>query len=181
MKVLTQEDIQKAFLSQASKLKIRDEDSLHKLKKRFAHDYGIPLSSNFALQKTYEDLMKEGWEGDKELQRLIRKRKIRTLSGVTVITVLTKPYMCPGKCVFCPTEPGMPKSYLSNEPGAMRAVLDDFHPRDQVKTRLSSLTQQGHETDKIEMIVLGGTWSVYNPRYQTDFIRAYIMPATRTR
>ena len=172
MKILTQEDIQKAFLSQASKLKIRDEDSLHKLKKRFAHDYGIPLSSNFALQKTYEDLMKEGWEGDKELQRLIRKRKIRTLSGVTVITVLTKPYMCPGKCVFCPTEPGMPKSYLSNEPGAMRAVLDDFHPRDQVKTRLSSLTQQGHETDKIEMIVLGGTWSVYNPRYQTDFIRA---------
>ena len=172
MKVLTEEDIRKAFLSQASKLKIRDEDTLHKLKKRFAHEYGIPLSSNFSLQKTYENLLKEGWEGDKILQRLIRKRKIRTLSGVSVITVLTKPYTCPGKCVFCPTEPGMPKSYLSNEPGAMRAVLDDFHPRDQVKTRLSSLTQQGHETDKIEMIILGGTFSAYNPRYQTDFIRA---------
>jgi elongator complex protein 3 len=66
----------------------------------------------------------------------------------------------------------MPKSYLSNEPGAMRAVLDDFHPRDQVKTRIDSLTRQGHETEKIEMIVLGGTFSAYNKRYQKDFVRA---------
>ncbi len=172
MKILSSEDIQKALIQQASDLKIQTEDELHKLKKVYAREHEIDLLSNFKLQKAYEAMIEEGWKGDSALQRLLRKRKVRTLSGVTVITVLTKPYPCPGKCVFCPTEPGMPKSYLSNEPGAMRAVLDDFHPRDQVATRLDSLTRQGHETDKIEMIVLGGTFSAYNRRYQTDFVRA---------
>ena len=78
-----------------------------------------------------------------------KERKIRTLSGVSVITVLTNPILA-RKCVFCPTEPGMPKSYLSNEPGAMRAVLDDFHPNDQVTTRILSLKLQGHETEKLK-------------------------------
>ncbi len=172
MKILQEENILKNLLKQASALPAKTEEDLHKLKKRFARDFKLPLPSNFQLQEAYESMKKEGWEGDASLQRLIRKRKIRTLSGVSVLTVLTKPYPCPGKCVFCPTEPGMPKSYLSNEPGAMRAVLDDFHPEDQVLTRIDSLTKQGHETDKIEMIVLGGTFSAYNRRYQTDFIRA---------
>lgn len=172
MKILSNEDIQKALIEQASNQKIQTEEDLHKLKKAFARDHETDLFSNFKLQKAYESMLAEGWKGDPALQRLLRKRKIRTLSGVSIITVLTKPYPCPGKCVFCPTEPGMPKSYLSNEPGAMRAVLDDFHPRDQVKTRLDSLRRQGHETDKIEMIVLGGTFSAYNRRYQSDYVRA---------
>lgn len=172
MKIILEENILKNLLKQASELPEKTEEELHKLKKRFARDYKISLPTNFQLQVAYEELMKEEWKGDPVLQRLIRKRKIRTLSGVSVLTVLTKPYPCPGKCVFCPTEPGMPKSYLSNEPGAMRAVLDDFHPEDQVITRIDSLTRQGHETEKIEMIVLGGTFSAYNRRYQTDFVRA---------
>lgn len=172
MKILQEENILKNLLKQACELPEKSEEALHKLKKRFSQSYEIPLPTNFKLQETYKAMQGEGWRGHPTLQRLIRKRKIRTLSGISVITVLTKPYPCPGKCVFCPTEPGMPKSYLSNEPGAMRAVLDDFHPREQVKTRLDSLMKQGHETDKIEMIVLGGTFSAYNPRYQSDFIRA---------
>ncbi|MFA4814564.1 MAG: tRNA uridine(34) 5-carboxymethylaminomethyl modification radical SAM/GNAT enzyme Elp3 [Candidatus Gracilibacteria bacterium] len=172
MKILSSEDIQKALVQQASNLKIQTEDALHKLKKSYAREHNVDLPSNFKLQEAYEALIKEGWKGDSALQRLLRKRKIRTLSGVTVVTVLTKPYPCPGKCVFCPTEPGMPKSYLSNEPGAMRAVLDDFHPRDQVATRLNSLTRQGHETDKIEMIVLGGTFLSYDKKYRTEFIKS---------
>lgn len=142
------------------------------MKKSYSKSYRIDLPTNFSLQKAYAEMLNDGWGGDTNIQRLIRKRKIRTLSGVSVITVLTKPYACPGKCVFCPSEPGMPKSYLSNEPGAMRAVLDDFHPRDQVKTRLESLKLQGHETEKIEMIVLGGTFSTYNRKYQTDYVKA---------
>lgn len=172
MQIISKENILKNLLKQASKLSIRSEEDLHKLKKAFSREFKTDLPTNFSLQVAYEELLKEGWEGDKEIQRLVRKRKVRTLSGVSVITVLTKPYSCPGKCVFCPTEPGMPKSYLSNEPGAMRAVLDDFHPNDQVTTRILSLKQQGHETEKIEMIVLGGTFSSYNRKYQNDFIRA---------
>lgn len=172
MKVLSEESILKLFIRQASEEEVKTEDQLHRMKKRFSREHGFQLPSNFKLQVAYKALIDEGWEGDEALQRLVRKRKVRTLSGVSVITVLTKPYPCPGECVFCPTEPGMPKSYLSNEPGAMRAVLDDFHPRDQVSTRINSLTRQGHETEKIEMIVLGGTFSSYNRRYQTDFVRA---------
>lgn len=172
MKIFSQEDIWKQFLKQAVQDEVRTENALHKLKKRYAKEYGVPLIDNIGLQKLYLQLKKEGWDDGSKFQRLIRKRKIRTLSGVSVLTVLTKPYPCPGKCIFCPTEPGMPKSYLSNEPGAMRAVLDDFHPKDQVQTRLKSLAEQGHETEKIEMIVLGGTFSAYNPRYQSNFVRA---------
>lgn len=172
MKVFSEEDILKQFIRQASKKGIKSEDELHRFKKQFSREFELPMFRNMDLQKAYKKMRDEGWEGDEKLQRLMRKRKIRTLSGVSVLTVLTKPYPCPGRCVFCPTEPGMPKSYLSNEPGAMRAVLDDFHPRDQVVTRLKSLSAQGHETEKIEMIVLGGTFSAYNRRYQNDFIRA---------
>lgn len=172
MKIVTEEDILKELIKQASKANIRTEEDLHKLKKKFAKEFRISLPTNFKLQESYEKLIQSGWEGDKSIQRLMRKRKIRTLSGVSVITVLMKPYSCPGKCVFCPTEPGMPKSYLSNEPGAMRAVLDNFNPYAQVTTRLSSLSQQGHETDKIEMIVLGGTFSAYPREYQIEFIKA---------
>ncbi len=172
MRVLQQDDILKALIKQAAAEGIKTEEELHQLKKKWAKEHKMDLPKNWNLQNTLVALEKEGWKPERTLERLLRKRKIRTTSGVSVITVLTKPYPCPGQCVFCPTEPGMPKSYLSNEPGAMRAVLDDFHPKDQVQTRIKSLKNQGHETDKIEMIVLGGTFSAYEHRYQSNFVRA---------
>lgn len=105
------------------------------------------------------------------LEKMLIKGAVRTLSGVTVITVLTKPWACPGKCVFCPTEPNMPKSYLSNEPAAQRAVRLHFNPFAQVQKRIEALETNGHEVDKIEVIVLGGTWSSYPKPYQTWFVR----------
>lgn len=65
----------------------------------------------------------------------------------------------------------MPKSYINTQPGAMRALLNQFDPYKQVYNRLLSLTLTGHKTDKIEMIVLGGTWDVYPQSYKTDFIK----------
>ena len=59
---------------------------------------------------------------------LLRKRSIRTLSGIAPVAVLTKPYPCPGNCAYCPNEPGMPTSYLPNEPAVMRAVKCNFDP-----------------------------------------------------
>ena len=172
MEITSEENILKKLIKQASELGISDEEELHKLKKRFAREHKTQLASNFKLQKAYKSLLEDGWAGDTKLQKLMRKRKVRTLSGVSVITVLTKPFGCPGRCVFCPSEPSMPKSYLSNEPGAMRAVLDDFDPKAQVLTRLDSLRRQGHETDKIEIIVLGGTFSFYPRDYQEEFIKS---------
>jgi elongator complex protein 3 len=101
----------------------------------------------------------------------IRMKPIRTLSGVTTVTVLTKPYPCPGKCIFCPTDVRMPKSYLPDEPGARRALDHQFDPYDQVASRLEALQSVGHPTDKIELLILGGTWSSYRRDYQEWFIR----------
>jgi elongator complex protein 3 len=100
----------------------------------------------------------------------IRMKPMRTLSGVTTVTVLTKPYPCPGKCIFCPTDVRMPKSYLPDEPGAMRALEHKFDPYEQVHNRLRALTNLGHPTDKIELLILGGTWSSYRRDYQEWFV-----------
>src|SRR5690606_20224022 len=95
----------------------------------------------------------------------------RTISGVTTVTVLTKPFACPGNCVFCPNDVRMPKSYIANEPGAQRALMYRFHPFVQVFNRLKALDNIGHPTQKIELLVLGGTWSFYPKKYQVWFIK----------
>ena len=72
-----------------------------------------------ALVAAYHQLVESGeWESDEMLLSAIRLKPVRTLSGVSTVTVLTKPYPCPGKCIFCPDDVRMPKSYLPDEPGA---------------------------------------------------------------
>jgi len=117
--------------------------------------------------------MVEGGEAppDPALLARIRMKPVRTLSGVTTVTVLTKPYPCPGKCIFCPTDARMPKSYLPDEPGARRGLQHHFDPFDQVASRLEALTAVGHPTDKIELLILGGTWSSYRRDYQEWFVQ----------
>ncbi|HEX7974035.1 MAG TPA: tRNA uridine(34) 5-carboxymethylaminomethyl modification radical SAM/GNAT enzyme Elp3, partial [Anaerolineales bacterium] len=125
-----------------------------------------------ALVAVYRQLTESGeWAEDSALLARIRMKPVRTLSGVTTVTVLTKPYPCPGKCIFCPTDVRMPKSYLPDEPGARRALQHDFDPYSQVASRLEALEAVGHPTDKIELLILGGTWSSYRGDYQEWFIR----------
>ena len=99
----------------------------------------------------------------------MQRRPVRTQSGVTPLTVLTKPFPCPGKCVFCPNDLRMPKSYLSDEPGAQRAAANHFDPYLQTWNRLAAYRAIGHPVDKVEIIVLGGTWSFYPEAYQVWF------------
>ncbi|HJR80798.1 MAG TPA: tRNA uridine(34) 5-carboxymethylaminomethyl modification radical SAM/GNAT enzyme Elp3 [Anaerolineales bacterium] len=108
---------------------------------------------------------------DGHLLERIRLKPVRTLSGVTTVTVLTKPYPCPGKCIFCPTDVRMPKSYLPDEPGAMRGLEHEFDPYAQVRSRIEQLKSVGHPTDKIELLILGGTWSSYRRDYQEWFVK----------
>jgi len=132
---------------------------------------GVGYLGKHMLVAAYQQLVESGeWQPDPRLLARIRMKPVRTLSGVTVVTVLTKPYPCPGKCIFCPTDVRMPKSYLPDEPGAMRALQHDFDPYNQVKSRLEALEAVGHPTDKIELLVLGGTWSAYRRDYQEWFI-----------
>lgn len=110
-------------------------------------------------------------ERDEEIKRMLITRPVRSLSGLVNISVLTKPYPCPGKCIYCPNKRGMPKSYLKSEPAAMRAVMNDFDPKKQVDVRIKSLQMTGHPVDKIEMRIVGGTWSFYPKKYQEKFVK----------
>jgi elongator complex protein 3 len=127
--------------------------------------------SKSALVAAYQQAVAAGdWEEDQALLAAIRLKPVRTLSGVTTVTVLTKPYPCPGKCIFCPDDVRMPKSYLPDEPGAMRALEHGFDPFNQVRSRLETLESVGHPTNKVELLVLGGTFSAYRRDYQAWFI-----------
>ena len=124
------------------------------------------------LVHVYRSLIAGGeWLPAPEVLAQIRMKPVRTLSGVTTITVLTAPYACPGKCVFCPTDIRMPKSYLADEPGAMRALQHAFDPWAQVTARLEALHAIGHPTQKVELLILGGTWSAYPRAYQRWFVQ----------
>ncbi|MBP7134317.1 tRNA uridine(34) 5-carboxymethylaminomethyl modification radical SAM/GNAT enzyme Elp3 [Patescibacteria group bacterium] len=105
------------------------------------------------------------------LERLLRCKTVRTDSGVAPITLLTKPYACPGKCVYCPTEVRMPKSYVASEPAAARALYLKFDPYQQVAKRVEALEVNGHEAKKIELIIKGGTWSAYPWDYRKWFVK----------
>jgi elongator complex protein 3 len=111
-----------------------------------------------------------GLDETKFVERL-RLRPIRTLSGVTPVTVLTKPYPCPGKCIFCPNDVRMPKSYLADEPGAQRAEDNRFDPYLQTWNRLHAYRSMGHPVAKVELIILGGTWSFHPEAYQIWFTK----------
>jgi elongator complex protein 3 len=148
-----------------------EENSLQKILKRYPKD-GKGLYRHDELVSAYKDLKEKGeLEESKVIEERIKMKPIRTQSGVAIVTVLMKPYPCPGKCIFCPNESNMPKSYISSEPGAQRALTHNFDPYEQTKYRIQALRNIGHDTDKIELIVLGGTCSTYPESYQIWFIK----------
>lgn len=132
---------------------------------------GLAWMSKSDVISVYDQLCQQGvMTPDPEVKIHLQKKPTRSQAGVTVVTVLTKPYPCPGKCIFCPTDVRMPKSYLHDEPGAQRAERYGFDPYTQTAGRLTALEQIGHPTDKIELLILGGTWSSYTREYQEWFV-----------
>ena len=133
---------------------------------------GLPWLSKSQLVQAYIELCDQGWMTfDQDVVISLQVKPTRSQAGVTVVTVLTKPYPCPGKCIFCPTDVRMPKSYLHDEPGAMRAERHAFDPYAQTSARIEALERIGHPADKIELLILGGTWSSYRRDYQEWFVK----------
>ena len=136
------------------------------------HRIGKGRLTKDQVLKGYRQLVDRGdLAPDPQVLKRLQLKPIRTISGVAPVAVLTKPHPCPGECVFCPDFPEMPKSYLPDEPGALRAEQLGFDPFLQTERRIRALSCVGHSTDKIELIVLGGTWSSYPPTYQEWFLR----------
>ncbi len=148
---------------------VLDGATLGRILRRHAGSRGVFSKSDLIrgfrlLQHRY------GWQDEQAFVRRLRMKPVRTLSGVAPVTVLTKPFPCPGRCIFCPSDVRMPKSYLSREPGAQRAAQHAFDPYAQTLGRLLALHHTGHPVDKVEMIILGGTWSFYPEPYQLWFV-----------
>jgi len=124
------------------------------------------------LLATYRSLLAQKIiSKNKTLERLLMLKQVRSLSGIVVVSILCKPYPCPGKCIYCPTKSGVPKSYDPNEPAVARAIICNYDPYIQVQNRLTALKNIGHPIDKINIRIIGGTWSFYPKNYQTWFIK----------
>lgn len=138
---------------------------------RHLRDGGQPLPRSRVIE-AYRQMTAEGvLPFERAVFERLRLKPVRSLSGVTPVAVLTGPAACPGKCIFCPEVDGFPKSYLPDEPGARRAAEAEFDPYLQTSRRLEALNGIGHPTDKVELLILGGTWSVYPEDYQEWFVR----------
>ncbi len=164
-----------ALLRAAVALPTLDRKALNKLLRTHLKETpeGRKFFSNDELVRAYTAYA--GTDGlppyDPAFVERLRLKPVRTTSGVTTLTVLTKPFPCPGECIFCPNDVRMPKSYLADEPGAQRAEQNGFDPYLQTFLRLQAYRNMGHPTAKIEVIILGGTWSFYPEGYQRWFVR----------
>ncbi|HEY88751.1 MAG TPA: tRNA uridine(34) 5-carboxymethylaminomethyl modification radical SAM/GNAT enzyme Elp3 [Thermoflexia bacterium] len=123
------------------------------------------------LLGAYRQLVEENViKSNESIEYQLRGRPVRTISGVAPVAVLTESYPCPGECIFCPNQKDAPKSYLDGEPGVLRAIQYGYDPYAQTASRIQSLQATGHSVDKIELLVLGGTWSSYPEEYQEHFL-----------
>ena len=133
---------------------------------------GEQYLSKGRLIEAYDLLIKEGKIATNPmLRKLLTTKSTRSSSGIVVVSVLTKPYDCPGKCIYCPTEKDVPKSYLSQEPAVMRAIKFDYNPYQQTMNRLNSLKLVGHLVEKVNIRIIGGTFSYYDNSYKEWFIK----------
>ena len=165
-------DAVEALLDRITEAPRCDRAELRRLKALVAAEHHRPFLRNDALLNRYRQEVVGGLRPpDERVERVLTLNGIRSESGIATVTVITEPYACPGRCVYCPTEARAPKSYLTNEPAVMRATRNDYDPYRQVTSRLQALDETGHPTDKIELIIKGGTWSFYPEAYQREFIR----------
>lgn len=154
------------------KIRFKNPDDLALFKRRISKKYKMRCPNNIELLKAYHEFIRNNRSKPSiKLENLLQTRPIRSLSGIVNISVLTKPYPCPGKCIYCPTEKGIPKSYVSGEPAVERAKRLNYDPYLQTKRRIEMLKAEGHPTDKIELRIVGGTWSFYPRKYQDWFVK----------
>ncbi len=157
---------------------INSRDDLESVKRKFCKKVTLRDIHNSDILAVYRELLKKGdIQRSFVLEGILKKRSIRTMSGIAPVAVLTKASPCPGKCAYCPRQKDVPVSYLDNEPAVMRAIRCQYDPYQQVIFRLKSLEDNGHEPNKIEIIVIGGTWSYLPKKYKYWYIASCFQAA----
>ena len=164
-------------LIESVKAKKLSKEDFSKLKLILCKKYGIvkvPTDIEILTHAKKEDL--------DFLKKYLKTKPVRTISGVAVIAVMTKPIKCPhGKCIYCPGGVNsffgnVPQSYTGKEPAAMRAIRTNFDPYLQVFSRLEQYIVAGHNPEKAELIIMGGTFPSFPKKYQENFV-AYSLKA----
>jgi len=146
-----------------------DADEIERIKLSVARKYGLER-----VPKNSEILQRAGYDR-RLLGSPLKIKRVRNLSGISVIAVMSKPMPCPpqAQCIYCPggVDFGSPKSYTGKEPAAMRGAQNDYDPFRQVRSRVGQLESLGHRTSKCEVVVMGGTFLSFPEDYQRPFIK----------
>ncbi len=146
-----------------------DRETINRIKNFVCGQYGLSsVPSNVEVLKYAEP------DEFETLRLLLHKRPVRTISGVAVIAVMTRPQACPhGRCAYCPGGPtvGVPQSYTGHEPATMRGIEHNFDPHAQVHSRIRQLRNIGHPVQKAELIVMGGDWCSKEYEYRSWFVK----------
>jgi elongator complex protein 3 len=146
-----------------------DKKDANRLKAQVCRKFHVKYPSNSELIKLLED------DERGRLLPILRLKPVRTISGVNIVTVMTKPWPCPKAepCIYCPggLASGTPQSYTGREPAALRGLQHGFDPYEQVRSRIRQLREIGHEVSKIELIILGGTFTAMPVDYRLNFVK----------
>ena len=148
--------------------RIKSREELEKWKNKLAKKYGMKMPRNSEILKNLSPPLRDKY------RPLLLKKPSRTLSGVAIVAIMTSPFPCPhGKCIYCPGGPdkGTAQSYTGHEPAALRASQHNFDPYEQVRARIEQLNVIGHPTDKIDLIIMGGTFTARPQSYQEWFVK----------
>jgi len=161
------DELKKYVIEKARYIKTKEE--LEELRMDIAKRFKlVKVPSNVDINNMIDNEIRE------RLKDLLIKKPTRTISGVTVVAIMTSPYSCPhGRCTYCPggVEVPSPQSYTGYEPAALRGKQNNYDPYLQTKNRLEQLSRIGHPTDKIDLIIMGGTFTARDENYQKSFIK----------
>jgi len=165
------------ILEEAKKRKVNDKESFNNLKIEMARTLKLPtIPTDMELATSASD------EDRDELKHLLTSKPVRTIAGVAPIALMTKPHKCPhGTCIYCPGGPdsafgNTPQSYTGTEPATKRAIRNNFDPYLQVMNRLEQYVILNQHPDKVEIIMMGGTFLSLHETYKTGFVK-YIFKA----
>jgi len=143
-----------------------DDKIIDEIAKKIAKKHGLSDIPNKV------DILRSCKESESEkLKKYLQTKPSRSISGVSVITVVAKPAPCPGKCIYCPKGANAPKSYTGMEPAIQRGIRNNYDPLRQTKDRLNQYKLTGHPSDKIEVIIIGGTFPALEKNYQNWFVK----------
>lgn len=148
--------------------RINSRESLERIKKKLSDKYRCKIPKNSEILRKIPIELREKYSS------LLVKKPSRSLSGVSVIAVMSSPHPCPhGSCLYCPegVKINVPQSYTGREPASLRAIQNNYDPYMQVKSRLEALKSIGHPTDKIELIIMGGTFPARDKKYQEEYVK----------